>query len=154
MTDSETPDPGNKVFPFDKLKQKHGRPPAPNLDSTLPRLFADKRNPDKVVAELKTVLAASYEVFDRGMVVRVGDDANAGGVSAYPLDSDGLIVATHRVCRPYEVKEGITMDCGLPRAMAAMFLSYRDWGLPPLNGVATAPLLSADGSIRTRADMM
>ena len=29
-----------------------------------------------------------------------------------------------------------------------MFLSFRDWDLPPLNGVTTAPLLSDDGSIR------
>jgi hypothetical protein len=30
-----------------------------------------------------------------------------------------------------------------------MYLSWRDWGAPPLNGITTAPLLSDDGSIRT-----
>jgi hypothetical protein len=43
---------------------------------------------------------------------------------------------------------GVAISAGLPRPMAAMYLAYRDWGLPPLNGITTTPLLSDDGSIR------
>jgi hypothetical protein len=71
------------------------------------------------------------------------------GESQRILSSDALIVAAHRVCRPYALKEGVEIDIGLPRPIAAMYLSWRDWGAPPLNGITSAPLLSDDGSIRT-----
>jgi hypothetical protein len=85
MTDGDNPGQSEKVFRFEELKRKRGQQRGLNPDSTLPRLFVDKANPDKVVADLKAVLAASGEVFDRGVLVRVGDDANVGGVSAHPL---------------------------------------------------------------------
>ena len=104
MTDGDSSEQGENVFRFDELKQKRGQQRA---NSSLPRLFVDKANPDKVVADLKAALALSGEAFDRGVLVRVGDDPNAGGVSAYALDADGFIVAAHRVCRPYKREEGV-----------------------------------------------
>ena len=75
MTDGDNSSQGEKIFQFDKLKQKHGRAPYPN--STLPRLFADHANPDKVIADLKALLAPSHEVFDRGVLVRIVDGVRA-----------------------------------------------------------------------------
>ena len=40
------------------------------------------------------------------------------------------------------------MDARLPRSLAVMYLDWRgEWRLPPLNGIASAPLLRDDGTI-------
>jgi hypothetical protein len=39
-------------------------------------------------------------------------------------------------------------DVRLPRSLAVMYLDWRgEWRLPPLNGIATAPLLQDNGTI-------
>jgi hypothetical protein len=45
---------------------------------------------------------------------------------------------------------GSERDAPLPASIARMYLGWKgEWRLPILNGIATAPLLSGDGSIRT-----
>jgi hypothetical protein len=142
-------DGGKRIFNFDDIKRKRSQQGSPGPSSTLPRLFVDYANPDKVVSELKAILAPSHEVFDRGVLVRVAYGAGPDGAVAHQIDPDAFIVAAHRLCRPYVFDEGVQIDVGLPRPIATMYLSYRDWGVPLLNGIATAPLLGDDGSIRT-----
>jgi hypothetical protein len=57
----------------------------------------------------------------------------------------------HTVCRPRALnKEGIEEDARLPQPFAVMYLDWRgEWRLPPLNGIATAPLLHDDGAIKS-----
>jgi hypothetical protein len=64
------------------------------------------------------------------------------------------VLTTHEVCRPYVLKakrDGSVFedDVRLPRPLAVMYLDYGGWGLPPLNGITTAPLLHEDGTIRS-----
>ena len=59
------------------------------------------------------------------------------------------------ICRPYVLKEGrdgtvAEVDARLPRPLAVMYLDWRgEWQLPPLNGIASAPLLQDDGTINS-----
>ena len=57
------------------------------------------------------------------------------------------------VSRPYVVKfkdDKVTEhNARFPRALALMYLDWQDWGLRPLNGIASTPLLRADGSINS-----
>ena len=72
---------------------------------------------------------------------------------AQVMTADALVMKAHAVCRPYVLKakkDGAVsqVDARLPRSFAIMYLDWRgEWRLPPLNGVATAPLLQDDGTI-------
>jgi len=58
---------------------------------------------------------------------------------------------THRLCQPMQKDwRGNLIPVTLPDRVAQMYLDMSgEWDLPPLAGISTAPLLSAEGSIRT-----
>ena len=118
-----------------------------------PRLLVENCDPDRTVAALRDVLAGAGELFDRGVPVRLTFDQIQHGPVAQLMTPDGLVLMAHRVCRPYRLKEkqdGTITEAKarLPRAMAVMYLDWRgEWHLPILNGIASAPLLSDDGTI-------
>jgi putative DNA primase/helicase len=116
-----------------------------------PRLKIDNGHPERAVADLRDVLATSSRLYDRGTPVRVVRDQSLGGFVAHELNADSLTLEAHLACQPYKVTDsGIERDATLPPSIARMYLNWRgEWGLPVLNGVTTAPLLSEDGSIRT-----
>lgn len=61
----------------------------------------------------------------------------------------------HEICRPYveKIKQDGSVsevDVRLSRTFAVMYLDWRgEWRLPPLNGIASAPLLREDGTIHS-----
>ena len=68
--------------------------------------------------------------------------------SARQLTYNNVIVETHQHCQPVKfTADGNRVAITLPDAVARMLLDLGEWGLPPLAGVTTAPLLAADGSI-------
>jgi hypothetical protein len=116
------------------------------------RLLVDRANPDHTVAALRDILANSGDLFDRGVPVRITYNQTQHGHAAQALTPYGLILNAHSFCRPFaiKVKNGDTseVDIGLPFPFARMYLDWRgEWKLPPLNGIATAPLLHEDGAI-------
>ncbi|WP_139167775.1 hypothetical protein [Bauldia litoralis] len=122
-------------------------------DSGKPRLFVESAAPDRTVAALRDILVGAGGLFDRGVPVRLARDQIQHGVVAQILTPDVLVLLVHRVCRPYALKEKkdgsiVEVDVRLPRAFAVMYLDWRgEWRLPPLNGIASAPLLQEDGTI-------
>jgi hypothetical protein len=118
-----------------------------------PRLKIDRNHPERTVADLRDILAKSGRLYDRGTPVRVVFDQSLGGSVAHSMSADSLALETHFACQPYAhaIVNGAWMerDAPLPPQMARMYLGWRgEWGLPPLNGVTTTPLLFEDGSIR------
>ena len=98
------------------------------------------------------MLAASGRLYDRGVPVRLVHDHQQGGLVAHPVTADGVILEAHGCCRPYvirERREGVSeANAPLPRTTAQMYLDMRgEWRLPPLNGIASAPLLDGGGGI-------
>jgi hypothetical protein len=75
------------------------------------------------------------------------------GMVAQVMKPDSLVLRAHQACRPWawkKTKSGdlIEEDVPLPRQFAVMYLDWRgEWRLPPLNGIASAPLLHDDGAI-------
>ena len=116
-----------------------------------PRLKIENGHPERTVANLRDILAMSSRLYDRGTPVRVVRDQSLGGFVAHELNADSLTLEAHLACQPYKVTDsGIERDATLPPSIARMYLNWRgEWGLPVLNGVTTAPLLSEDGLIRT-----
>lgn len=109
--------------------------------------------PDSAAA-LARLLAAQPHLFDRGGPARVTRDAARDGFAVEPLTPSGVVTEAHRVARPWcwtrspdgrATRRGVT----LPDRVAKLYLDNRDgWGLRPLDGIAAAPLLHADGGIR------
>ena len=117
-----------------------------------PRLLVDKANPDQTVANLRDILADAGGLYDRGLPVRLAVDQVQKGTVAQMMTSHALVLKAHQVSRPYawKVQAGklCEVDVGLPPSIALMYLDWRgEWRLPPLNGIASAPLLLDDGTI-------
>jgi hypothetical protein len=130
-----------------------GARPRPKTSDERPRLKIEKQSPEKTVADLRGILGEAGGLYDRGRIVKMVDDQTRGGSVAHVMTPAALIMATHEASRPYLVKgkdDSIEeVDAALPHQIAVMYQDWRDWGLPPLNGIAAAPLLGEDGSIRT-----
>lgn len=117
-----------------------------------PRLLIEETAPDRTVSAVREILRQNGGLFERGVPVSLAYDQVQRGTVAQPLTPDGLVRHTHSVCRPYlrKLKDGATIevDARLPRAMATMFLDWRgSWGLLPLNGITSSPLLRDCGEI-------
>jgi len=134
------------------IKGKGERAQPKNSDER-PRLKIEKHSPEKTVAELRGILGAAGGLYDRGKIVKMVDDQARGGSVAHVMTPAALVMATHQASRPYlEKVQGDSIeevDAALPHQIAVMYQDWRDWGLPPLNGIAAAPFLGEDGSIRT-----
>ena len=120
--------------------------------ATKPRLLVEHFDPDRTVRALSKILAATGGLFDRGAPVRLVSDPQRG-IIAKVITADALVMIAHEACRPYVRKakrDGSFLEdhVRLPKTCAAMYLDYGDWGLAPLNGITTAPLLQDDGAIR------
>lgn len=129
-----------------------GRMPGDATGPGKHRLLVRPADPDVTVDELRDRLAASGRLYDRGMPVRLAHDPMGGGMVAHPMTPDGLIREGHMCCRPYviRVRDGVPaeVNAALPKGVALMYLDMRgEWNLPPLNGIASAPLLDEAGTI-------
>ena len=120
-----------------------------------PRLLVENCNPDQTVAALRDLLAGAGGLYDRGVPVRLAFDQIQRGTVAQMMTPDALVLMAHTVCRPYVLKarqDGTVAEVNarLPRSLAVMYLDWRgEWRLPPLNGIASAPLLQDDGTINS-----
>ena len=128
---------------------EHERPQADK-----PRLLIENCNPDQTVAALRNILADAA-VFMTEECRPPAFDQIQRGMVAQAMTPDLLVLMVHEVCRPYalKTKDGTVteVDARLPRSFAVMYLDWRgEWQLPPLNGIASSPMLYADGSINSR----
>jgi hypothetical protein len=120
-----------------------------------PRLLVESCSPDQTVAALRDHLAGAGGLYDRGVPVRVAFDQIQRGTVAQIMTPDALVLIAHTICRPYVLKANrdgtdAEVNARLPRSLAVMYLDWRgEWRLPPLNGIASAPLLQDDGTINS-----
>jgi hypothetical protein len=129
--------------------------PVPERSDQKPRLLIENCDPDRTVAALRDILADSPMLYDRGVPVRLVFDQLQGGMTSQTMTPESLTLLAHKICRPYMVKtksidSASEVDARLPRSFAVMYLDWRgEWRLPPLNGIASAPLLHEDGEIHS-----
>jgi hypothetical protein len=115
-----------------------------------PELIIRAGNLPSTAEALRDLLAASGNLFDRGLPVRVIEPADGGPPSVRPLTRHNVVIEAHRLCQPVKVgSDREHVPATLPDRVAQMYLDMSgEWELPPLAGVSTSPLLSADGSVR------
>ena len=120
----------------------------PVLVGKKPLLLVETWNPDTTVAALRDILAASGNLYDRGVPVRLAADQMQGGTVAQVMTPYGLVRVAHELCRPYAIKKGANVDVPLSYSLANIYLDWQgEWHLPPLNGIATTPLLQECGAV-------
>ena len=111
-----------------------------------PDLIVDSGDLPATARELCGLLAYSGRFFDRGVPVKVVNHASGAAPMALPLTPTRIVVEAHDVCRPVQhTGDALTLSNRLARMCLEML---GEWNLPPLAGVCTAPLLSADGRVR------
>ncbi len=121
-----------------------------------------KRKPDLVVhgadrpetvRALLGLLRVDGELYDRGgVLVKLTRPSDGGPLVARELRPNNVIVEAHRHCQPVKYNDkGERVAITLPMAVAQMLLDLHEWGLKPLAGITTAPLLDADGNIISQA---
>jgi hypothetical protein len=116
----------------------------------LPELIIHAGNLPATAEALRDLFSASGKLFDRGLPVRVIRPADGAPPSAMPLARHNVVIEAHRLCQPVKVdSDGERVLVTLPDRVAQMYLDMAgEWQLPPLAGISTAPLLSADGIVR------
>lgn len=128
--------------------------PAPSPTSEVPA----PAKPDLVICpgdltttarQLAKIIAASGRAFDRAGPVQVVKQAD-GQIVLVPLTPDSTVLLSHELARPVALNgDGKPTAQTLPVRVANLYLALQDWGLQPLEGITTAPLLSETGAIRT-----
>ena len=109
-------------------------------------LMVEKGELPEVAEKLRDIIAASSDFFDRGVPVSIIKKAGKKLPIASPLTSHGVVRAAHKLCRPS--KDGA--NATLPDRVAALYLDMAgEWNLPALVAISTAPILLADGTIRS-----
>jgi len=99
---------------------------------------------------LADLLAAKARLFDRGRVlVELGTDA-AKVLHTRPLTVNGVVRIAHQFCQPFRLVENTKKLVTLPEQVARLYLDRPNWGVPPLAGICTTPLIRDDGSIQTK----
>lgn len=164
MTDPVPPPDAEKIVVMKRYKSKadsfrdnnevNSHQARGNGKEEKPRLLVENCSPDRTVAALRDILSAAGCFYDRGVPVRLAFDQIKQGIIAQVATPDSIVLAVHRVCRPYITKpkpDGVVSqeNARLPRPFAVMYLDwYGEWRLPPFNGIAAAPLLQDSGEIR------
>ncbi|MCQ4158802.1 DUF6371 domain-containing protein [Roseomonas sp. GC11] len=117
-------------------------------------LFVSGSDLPDTARDLAALLAGTPHIFDRGGPVRVVFDAQRGGMVAEPLTLNAVIYEAHAIARPWRFRRDrdgaqIPELVTLPERVALLYLAMRGrWGLRPLDGIASAPLLAEDGGLR------
>jgi hypothetical protein len=121
----------------------------PSTSVEKPDLVVDPGDLPATARELRDLFAASGRYFDRGVPVKIVPAADGGAPTASQLTTNGIVMEAHQLCRPVKAKGDEVVPVTLPERVGRMYLHLSgEWGLPPLAGVTTAPVLSGDGTVR------
>lgn len=118
--------------------------------ATKPILMVHKADLTATAAALCPLLATCDDLFDRGVPVRVVMATGGRLPLARPISYHGVAICTHRLCQPVVLADGQRREITLPDRVSKLYLEmHSDWGLRPLAGISTSPLLAEDGAIST-----
>ena len=101
---------------------------------------------------LRDLFAVKSHLYDRGgVVVKLAHPADGGPPMAVELTAHGVVCEAHRLCQPVAWHGDTLKAVTLSERVAKMYLDLRgEWRLPALDGITTAPVLTADGAILDR----
>jgi hypothetical protein len=127
------------------------------LEDARARLLIRESDLPRTARDLAELLAGNGEYFNRGGPVCLIQDAMSGGLVAKPLTKERVVHAAHASAQPIgeRIRKGRAEEVPvtLPDRVALLYLHLPpdQWRLPPLHGIAYAPILSTGGSIRSDA---
>ncbi|HEV2185615.1 MAG TPA: hypothetical protein VGR70_00300, partial [Stellaceae bacterium] len=126
-------------------------PPMPD-GAAKPQLIVQSGDLPATAYALRDRFAAVGLLFDRDMPVKIVQPATGGSMVAKALTANNVVIEAHRICQPMKPdRNGDLVAVTLPDRVAKMYLDMNgEWNLRPLNGIAVAPLLSADGSVHSQ----
>lgn len=118
--------------------------------SSVPDLEVDFGNLAATARRLRDLLARRPVLFERGgRPVRVVVDPACQTASARPLTVHGVVLEAHTACRPVTWRDEAWREVTLPERVAKLYLElHGEFGLRPLDGLASSPLLAEDGEVR------
>jgi hypothetical protein len=121
------------------------------VDGIKPELIVETANLPAAAAVVRDTFAATRYLFERGVPVKVVSSDRGVLPQIVPLTVDNVVMDIHELCRPIKLTPGgQRTEITLPDRVAKQYLAKKgEWNLPRLAGFCTAPLLCADGSIRT-----
>ena len=121
------------------------------VDGVKPELIVETANLPAAAAAVRDAFAATEYLFERGVPVKVVSSDGDAPPQIVPLTVDNVVMDIHEQCRPIKLTPGgHRTEITLPDRVAKQYLAKRgEWNLRRLAGLCTAPLLRADGSIRT-----
>jgi hypothetical protein len=112
-----------------------------------PQLFINTADLPATARELRGLFVADGGLYERNRVaVEIMRDAD-GALFTQELKTNNVITRAHELCQPVQNKKRGPTDVTLPDKVANLWLDHNDYGLRPLAGITTAPILRADGSI-------
>lgn len=128
-------------------KRKLSTPAAPSLK---PDLIIHTADLTATARDLVPIIARAGRFFDRGSPVKVITKADGEPPEVKALTVESVLIEAHTLARPVTRSSGGQLvPEALPDRVSKFYLALDDWDLPPLRGITTAPLLAADGSIRS-----
>ncbi len=117
-------------------------------------LFVRKSDLPETADDLASLLQNRPHLFERGGPARLIYDAQRNGLVVDALTVHAVVNETHAIARPYHLRaqrDGslIPEPITLPERLAHLYLAKGgEAGLRPLDGIASAPLLAEEGSLR------
>ena len=129
---------------------QHGSPKPSLLDNVeRPDLLIDGGDLPAVALKLRDLLIGTGRLFERFAPVKLTQRADGGPPIAEPLNANRVIIQAHQICRPVRPRGDDLVPVTLPDRVARMYLELSgEWGLPPLTGISTAPVLAPDGMVQ------
>jgi len=116
-------------------------------ERALEDLVVRPENLPQTAHDLAKFISQCDRVFDRAgpAIVR---STGADIPQVQQLTPDQIVNLAHKLARPVDARSP-PRPVTLPDRVARLYDALDDWGLQPLKGVTTAPLLSPDGSVRS-----
>jgi hypothetical protein len=134
------------IFPF------NGADAADDADANRPILIVDNGDLPKVATQLRDIIADSGEYFDRGGPARIILRASDKVPVVERLNTNGVVRAAHRLCRPAKMTMYGLEFVTLSERVAGLYLDMAgEHHLSPLVAITTAPILAKDGAIQSTA---
>jgi predicted RNase H-like HicB family nuclease len=125
----------------------------PSCDGTRPDLYVNMADQPHTAADVASMLSQQLHIFDRGGPVLIAHDRARGSMVVQQMTANTVVNQVHSICRPWTWDgKGDALDkiyMTLPERVAKLALDGRAWWLlRPLDGITSAPLLHADGTVR------
>jgi hypothetical protein len=116
-----------------------------------PQLLINTADLPATARELRGLFIADDGLYERGRVpVEIVRDA-IGVLFTQVMKTNNVITRAHALCQPVQQRKKGPTDVTLPDKVANLWLDHNDYGLRPLAGITTSPILRGDGSILCEA---